>query len=583
MRPFALLLLSYLSFMRCTRYSTFAAALLLWQPGLPLLAADTAPATNASSFPVHVSVDAGTIIGPMRPTWRFFGADEPNYAYLKNGKKLLGELGELAPGEVYFRAHNLLNSGDGTPALKWGSTGAYREDAVGKAEYDWAILDRIFDAYHDAGMKPYVEIGFVPKEFSTHPDPYQHGFTATGRGTIFTGWSYPPKDYAKWEELVYQWTRHNLDRYGAAELATWYWETWNEPNIGYWHGTREEFLKLHDFAIAGVRRAFPTARVGGPDVTGSGGAFTRAFLDHCLRGTNYATGRIGTPIDFVSFHAKGGNPSLTNGHVRMAMASQLRTIAEGFSIVASFPELKDKPIVIGESDPDSCAACLGPAYIEYRNGTVYSSYTAASFAREHDLADRAGINFRGALTWAFEFEDQPYFTGFRALTTEGIDLPVLNVFRMMSRMTGLRVKAESDGAQSIETVLARGVSGQPDVGVLASLDGKRLCVFLWHYHDENAPGPAAEVTINLAGLPPGGGSATLVEYRVDADHSNAFTVWQKMGQPQPPSPPQIAQLEAAGHLQTIGDSRTLKLESGKADIRVELPRQGVSLLQLDLK
>ena len=333
-----------------------------------------------------------------------FGADEPNFAYMKDGKKLLAELSRLAPGRsVYFRTHNLLTSGDGTPALKWGSTNAYREDEKGNPVYDWTILDRIFDTYLQQGLKPYVQIGFMPKDLSTKPLPYQHSWTPTAKyDEIFTGWAYPPKDYAKWGELVYQWAKHCVERYGRAEVEQWYWEVWNEANIGYWRGTPEEFRKLHDFAIAGVRRALPTARVGGPDTAGSGGQFMRDFLEHCLRGENYATGAKGTPLDFIAFHAKGA-PRFVDGHVQMGIANQLRTIDAGFQIVASYPELKGKPIVIGESDPDGCAACQGPQ-LGYRNTTMYSSYTAASVAREYELADKHGVNFDAALTWAFEFE-----------------------------------------------------------------------------------------------------------------------------------------------------------------------------------
>jgi xylan 1,4-beta-xylosidase len=153
---------------------------------------------------------------------------------------------------VYFRTHNLLTSGDGTPALKWGSTNAYREDEKGNPVYDWTILDRIFDTYLQQGLKPYVQIGFMPKDLSTKPLPYQHSWTPTAKyDEIFTGWAYPPKDYAKWGELVYQWAKHCVERYGRAEVEQWYWEVWNEANIGYWRGTPEEFRKLHDFAIAG--------------------------------------------------------------------------------------------------------------------------------------------------------------------------------------------------------------------------------------------------------------------------------------------------------------------------------------------
>src|SRR5258705_9270837 len=130
----------------------------------------------------------------------------------------------------------------------------------------------------------------------------------------------------------------------------------------------------------------------------------------------------------------------------MGIANQLRTIDDGFRMVASYPELKDKPIVIGESDPEGCAACQGPQ-LAYRNGTMYSSYTAASFARKFDLADKHGVNLEGALTWAFEFEDQPYFAGFRSLASNGIDKPVLNVFRMFSQMNGERMPAKSERAE----------------------------------------------------------------------------------------------------------------------------------------
>jgi xylan 1,4-beta-xylosidase len=531
-------------------------------------------AIAGDSFPVSVRVDAAKTTGELKPIWRFFGADEPNYAYMKNGRKLVGELGEMAPKRVFFRAHNLLTSGDGTPALKWGSTGAYREEQ-GMPVYDWTILDRIFDTYLERGVRPYAQIGFMPKDLSSKPEPYQHKWTPRARyEEIYTGWAYPPKDYEKWAELVFQWVKHCVDKYGRAEVETWYWEVWNEPNIGYWRGTPEEFRKLHDYAIDAVRRALPTAKVGGPDTAGSGGRFMRAFLDHCLRGTNHATGKVGTPLDFVAFHAKGA-PVYTNGHVRMGIANQLRTIDDGFRIIASYPELKGKPIVIGESDPEGCAACQGPQ-LAYRNGTMYSSYTAASFARKHDLADKHGVNLEGALTWAFEFEDQPYFAGFRSLASNGIDKPVLNVFRMFSQMSGQRLTVQSDNAASLEDILKQGVRGKPDVAALASLDTNRLCVLVWHYHDDDVAGPDAAVALSLDGI--GFNKATLQHFRIDQEHSNAFTAWKKMGSPQNPTAEQYAQLEKTGRLAALDPSKAVQAENGRLNVAFELPRQAVSLL-----
>jgi xylan 1,4-beta-xylosidase len=560
----------------------FAAAVSLLVTG-GIVAATEAASTVPPSFPVKVRVDSAQTRGALRPIWRFFGADEPNYATMKDGRKLLGQLGELRPGQVYFRAHNLLNTGDGTPALKWGSTNAYTEDAAGRPVYDWSIVDRIFDTYLARGVRPYAQIGFMPQALSTKPEPYQHEWRpGLPYNDVYTGWAYPPKDYAKWAELVFQWVKHCVERYGRAEVERWYWEVWNEPNIRYWQGTPEEFRQLHDHAIAAVRRALPTARVGGPDTAGDGGRFMQEFLEHCLRGTNHATGAKGTPLDFVSFHAKG-SPKFVDGHVQMGIAAQLKTIDTGFARIASFPELKNTPVVIGESDPEGCAACQGPQ-LAYRNGTMYSSYTAASFARKLDLADKHGVNFEGALTWAFTFEDQPYFAGFRQLASCGLPLPVLNVFRMFAKMDGRRVAATSSADPGVEAIIKSGVRGAPDVAALAAMEDKRATVMVWHYHDDDVRGPDAAVELNVAGLPVTPGEARLTHWRIDEMHSNAYAEWRRMGAPLAPTRDQYNVLLAASELAKLTDApAAVPVARGGAVLRFALPRQAVSLLMLEWK
>jgi xylan 1,4-beta-xylosidase len=547
-----------------------------------LLFALPAHAHAQEAFPVEISVNAARPGTELRPIWRFFGGDEPNYATMRDGRKLLGALGSLSPGQVYFRTHNLLNTGDGTPALKWGSTNAYSEAADGSPIYDWTILDGIFDTYLANGVRPYVEIGFMPQALSTEPEPYQSrwrpGFPYE---LISGGWAAPPRDYERWRELVTQWVRHCVERYGREEVETWYWQVWNEANLPpYWKGSPEDFYKLHDFAIDGVRRALPNARVGGPDVAGSGGAFMEGFLDHVTTGVNYATGETGTPTDFLSFHAKG-SPSFVDGHIRMGIAAQLRTIDQGFAMIAARPALRRTPIVIGESDPEGCAACQGPQF-SYRNGTVYSSYTAASFARIHDLADRHDVVLDGALTWAFEFEDQPYFAGFRQLASNGIALPVLNVFRMFAMMEGRRIEARSSAQTPLDAIVADGVRASPDVGVLASQSGRRLAVLVWHYHDDDVAGAPAAVHLRLAGLPRAfRRGATLTHYRVDETHANSFAAWRRMGAPAWPNAVQYAELEQASAPASLAPPAPFAAAGGRAALTFELPRQGVSLLLIE--
>ncbi|MCP5119187.1 MAG: hypothetical protein GY953_50950, partial [bacterium] len=366
-------------------------------------------------------------------------------------------------------------------------------------------------------------------------------------------------------------------RYGRHEVESWYWEAWNEPNIGYWQGADEEYFKLYDYTARAVKRALPTARMGGPHSTGPGSekaaAFLRAFLEHCAR--------TGAPLDFIGFHAKG-RPEIVDGHVRMGIQKQLNDIAKGFEIVASFPEFRDLPIIIGESDPEGCAACsvaMRPANA-YRNGTLYPVYNAAVFPRIYELADKHGVNIRGALSWAFEFEDQAWFAGFRSLATNGINKPVLNVFRMFAMMGGERVKVTSDRDIPLERILASGVRAEPDIGAMASRRDRAISVLLWNYHDDDVAGPDAAINLEVAGLPAEARRVLLRHYRIDRDHGNAYTLWQQMGAPQEPTPEQYARLEAAGQLELLTSPSYIRPAGGKATLDFALPRQGVSLVEL---
>ncbi|HXO75788.1 MAG TPA: hypothetical protein VN824_11145, partial [Puia sp.] len=382
--------------------------------GQPAARAGTPALSRATAPQETVVVDYAKQGRPFSTFWAQFGYDEPNYTYMKDGRKLLSELAALSPVPVYVRCHNLLTTGDGEAALKWGSTNAYTEDAGGNPVYDWHITDSIFDSYISRGMKPLAEIGFMPEALSVHPEPYRHHWRpGVNYDSIYTGWAWPPVDYNKWGKLVEQWVRHCVQKYGEKEVGTWLWEVWNEPNISYWKGTREEYFKLYDYAAAAVKRALPAARVGGPATTGPGwdkaADWLGTFLEHCKKD--------GVPLDFISYHAKG-SPKFVDGHVRMNMNPQLKDVARGFAIVraSAFSQL---PIYITECDPEGCAACGMATNPEnaYRNGTMYSSYTAASFARILDSSDRYGVDLAGATSWSFEFEGQKWFDGFRDLAT----------------------------------------------------------------------------------------------------------------------------------------------------------------------
>ena len=155
---------------------------------------------------VTIAVNAQRTTGRYRPLWNWFGHDEPNYTYTRNGVKLLGELTALSPEPVHMRTHNLLTSGDGQPALKWGSTNAYSEGADGNPVYDWSVMDRIFDTYVAAGNVPFIQVGFTPEALSDDPGPYRHSWSLEDRyASIMTGWASPPNDLDKWDGLIEAW------------------------------------------------------------------------------------------------------------------------------------------------------------------------------------------------------------------------------------------------------------------------------------------------------------------------------------------------------------------------------------------
>lgn len=518
----------------------------------------------------------------MPPVWNYFGYDEPNYTYAPNGQKLLRELTALSPKPIYVRVHNLFTSGDGSASLKWGSTNVYSEDANGNPIYSWEIVDRIFDTFKETGVKPLVELGFMPQALSIHPEPYRHTFP---QGDIYTGWAYPPKDYRKWSELVFQFAEHLRKRYGDAEVKDWLWEVWNEPDIGYWKGTPVEYFKLYDYSVDAVLRALPAARIGGPDSTGPtspyAAEFLRMFLEHCAHQPNYATVRTGSHLDFISFHPKGA-PTWQGDHVQMGISRQLAAIEQGFKMVASFPEWRKTPIVLGESDPEGCAACSAKTNPQnsYRNGPLYACYEAEVLNNILALAATERVEVLGIVTWAFEFEGQPYFEGFRSLATNGINKAVLNAFRMFGMLGSARVMATSSAALLNADIVRDGVRQNPDISAIATAKAGEIDVLVWNYHDDDLAAPSARIDLFVSGLPAHVSRALLEHFRIDSDHSNAYAAWKDMGSPQSPTDAQYANLRAAGQLQSLDSPVWISVQRETTHLKFDLPRQALSLVRI---
>ena len=181
------------------------------------------PASN----PVSIQVDLAKPQGPYTPIYAWFGYDESNYTTMKYGKQLLRELHDLSPVPVTIRTHHLLTSGNGVAELKWGSSNVFTVDANRKPVYDFTITDQTFDEFQKAGVRPMVELGFMPKDLAATVAgvaAYQVHYPAN---TTSGASNNPPEDYVLWGELVRRYTEHLVGRYGKQEVSRWYFEVWN--------------------------------------------------------------------------------------------------------------------------------------------------------------------------------------------------------------------------------------------------------------------------------------------------------------------------------------------------------------------
>jgi xylan 1,4-beta-xylosidase len=213
---------------------------------------------------------------------------------------------------------------------------------------------------------------------------------------------------------------------------------------------------------------------------------------------------------------------------------------------------------------------------------MYSSYTAASYARLWELARRRNVSLEGALTWAFTFVGQPWFAGYRQLATNGVDLPVLNVFRLFARLGPEQLEATSSAEMPLEEIISNGVRGAPDVGVLATRadNGRRLAILIWHYKDDDVPGPEADIHLSITGLAPHLHYQARA-WRIDQHNGDAFTTWKALGSPAAPNKQQVSSLIRASRMAARPVPLALPSSQG-CDVTLErrLPLQGVELVEM---
>ncbi len=536
---------------------------------------------------VSVSVDASQWLGKLEHTWNYIGYDECNYTHSPGGMELIEKFGKLEK-PYYMRAHHMLCTGIMHGFYKWGSTNAYTEDAQGNPIYYFDVIDQMMDIWLGNNCKPFFELGFMPRDLAdprAAKDGKGYGISEYQR----TGWSQPPKDYQKWYNFIYALVDHLKVRYGAAELESWYFEMWNEPDIFYWAGTVEEFCKLYDYTEAAVHAALPTARFGGPatcgtrNPTGQASVFLDAFLNHIRNGVNYYSGKIGTRIDFTTFHTKGGGYRFDTLAEKQIPSVQelLANVETQCSIIKKYGYDRLE-CVLSEADPDGWAA--GGRFdnfnLNFRNTEYYASYVISAYKNLYDLAEKLEMDIR-PLAWAFMFEGERCFEGTRAFSTQGIDKSIFNLFKLFARMGHQRVALTS--SRDLDPMSFRDLNGTaegPEIDGWATMDTENsMQVLLYCHHDDWDWKENFDITLTLNHLPMEG-KVNIRHIRIDEDHSNAYAEWVRQGKPNYPKDGQRASIIARSGLELCEAPACVLVHEGKMERRFTLPTHGISFIEI---
>lgn len=544
-----------------------------------------------------ISVDCGRQT-PTPQIWSGLGFDEINWTYTPTGRHLLGLVAGEERRRYYIRSHYIFNSGIGRSLPHWGSGNVYHEDASGRPYYDFSVADRVYDAIVEAGHLPLVELGFTPRalvperaadSYPYEPSPTQYSAYEAGL------WSFPPKDFQRWGDLVGALVRHCVDRYGERAVQDWLWELWNEPDISYWRGSVEEYCQLYETTVAAARAVLPGIQVGGPATTGDlrrgGPDFLRTFLARC--------DERDLPLDFVSFHTKGAHftPARHYGPVGMSAdrpqspstLKMLREVQEGLRIVGGSGRFRELPCIIDECDASVPAhwGRFDNGNFAYRNTAYYPVFQCQLMKKLLDLKGRPGAQPAIAMTWSFYMEDERCFEGTRSFLTRGaVEKPLLNAYRMFNRLGDHRLALTSTAAWNLSGLdeADDGEDGLPEEidGLATMTEDGGVAVLVWRhvddqYRNDDAP---AQVELRFSNLPIAEGSVRVREWRIDGAHSNAYSVWRGLGAPDYPSEEDLAAMRRRQGLEPVGPERVMQSTDRVVSVQTRLPLPSVSLLEV---
>lgn len=433
-------------------------------------------------------------------------------------------------GFRYIRGHGLLHD----------DIGIYREDVVDgeiRPFYNFTYVDRIFDSFLERGIRPFVELGFMPSKLASSDNSvfYWKGLTS------------PPKDYDKWAALIKAVVTHFISRYGLEEVLKWPFEVWNEPNLpGFWENAdKAEYLKLYKVTAQAVKSVNPNLKVGGPAICGGADHWITDFLKFCQEEN--------LPLDFVSRHAyTSKQPEVTPHffyqelHENTYMLNEFKTVRE---MINQTP-YADLPFHITEYNTSWHP--LNPVHDTVLN----AAYLCRILSEGADYVDSFSY---WTFSDVFEEWDVPrsqFHGGFGLVALNGIPKPTFYAFKFFKSMAG--------------EILYR-----DEQTLVVKKDDGSLALMVWNDIMEKGEGFDKELEITL---PVGFKSAFIKRSIVNEDYGNPWRTWIQMGRPRFPSKEIVETLkEVARPLVTT--SRT-EVDNGSLTLKLKLGKNEVSLIQI---
>jgi len=402
--------------------------------------------------------------------------------------------------------------------------------------YSFFNADRIIDFLLSIGMRPFVELSFMPETL------------ASGQTTVFSyrGNVTPPRDYDQWATLIQKITRHWVDRYGASEVREWFFEVWNEPNLkAFWTATQDEYFQLYRRTVEAIKTVDPSLKVGGPATADN--AWIQEFLDFCTTNS--------VPVDFISTHHYPTDAFGLPGADTVTQLEHAPRDVMRAEVAKSRDEARGLPLYYTEWNISS----------NPRDPMHDEPFAAAFITRI--VMEARGLA-RGYSFWTFSdifnenyFPSVPFHGGFGILNLHGIAKPAYRAFQLLHRL----------GTEFMEV---HGTHETVDAWAVRKSDAVTAMV-------TNLAMPRHPVQTELVNFRFSGAStprAAFIE-RIDEDHANPRRLWQAMGEPEYLSALQVCRLESASAL--ARDNQPLRYDQGNIDFKVELPPQSVASITIE--